>query len=157
MARAKRDKSQGDHLVTRNRRAYFDYDVGDAWEAGLVLIGSEVRALRIGNAELTDAWIDVRDGVALIKGMRIPPLPHAAFGHEEKRPRKLLLHSGEIEALRAGIERDGMTAIATKCYFKNNRAKVEVALGRGKKKHDKRATERAKQADKEARLAMRRR
>jgi SsrA-binding protein len=157
MAKADSKQKQGDRLVSKNRRAYFDYDVGDTFEAGLVLIGSEVRSLRTNAADLTDAWVDIdRWSQAWVKGMRIPPMVHAAFGHEERRPRKLLLHTGEIDRLRGAAERDGMTLIVTKCYFKNNRAKIEVALARGRKKHDKRHALRDKEASREAQQAVRR-
>lgn len=148
---------QGDRLVARNRRASYDYELGDTYEAGLVLIGSEVRALRTGSADLSDAWVRLgRAGEAWLEGMRIPPLNHAAFGHEERRPRKLLLHAEQIERLRTAVEKDGLTVVATKCYFKTNRAKVEVALARGKKKYDKRQATRTKDAEREARQAIRR-
>ena len=90
-----------------------------------------------------------------MKGLRIPPLKHAAFGHEERRPRKLLLHKEQIDRLRGSNQRDGMTLIVTKCYFKQNRAKLEIAEGRGRKKYDKRQALREKDADKEARQAIR--
>lgn len=147
----------GDRLVSRNRRAFFDFEVGEAVEAGLVLIGSEVRSLREQGADLVDAWVDINRGEAWIKGLRIPPLKHAAFGHEERRPRKLLLHPHQIDRMRGAVERDGMTIVATKCYFKNNRAKIEIALARGKKKHDKRQALRDKDDAREARVAIRRR
>jgi SsrA-binding protein len=159
MARApdkKSSKEGGDRLVSKNRRAFFDYDVGDTFEAGLVLIGSEVRSLREGSADLTDAWVDIDGrGEAWVKGLRIPPLKHAAFGHEERRPRKLLLRKEQIDRLRGSGERDGMTLIVTKCYFKNNRVKLEIAEGKGRKKYDKRQAVKARDADKEARQAMR--
>lgn len=150
-------KPAGDRLVAKNRRAYFDYEIGDTYEAGLALIGSEVRALRETGADLGDAWVDIdRRGEAWVKGLRIPPLQHAAFGHEERRPRKLLLHDWEIERLRSAVERDGMTLICTKCYFKNNRAKLEVAVARGRKKHDKRRAIKDREDVREARQAARR-
>ena len=156
MARAQGIKGGGDRLVSKNRRAYFNYEITDTFEAGLVLIGSEARSLREGSADLTDAWVDIdRRGEAWVKGMRIPQLKHAAFGHLDDRPRKLLLHKEQIESLRGLRERDGMTLIATKCYIKNNRAKLEVAVARGKKTHDKRHSIKAKEADREARQAMR--
>ncbi|HEX5098306.1 MAG TPA: SsrA-binding protein SmpB [Polyangiaceae bacterium] len=159
MARApdkKSSKEGGDRLVSKNRRAFFDYDVGDTFEAGLVLIGSEVRSLREGSADLTDAWVDIDGrGEAWVKGLRIPPLKHAAFGHEERRPRKLLLRKEQIDKLRGANQRDGMTLIVTKCYFKNNRVKLEIAEGKGRKKYDKRQAVKARDADKEARQAMR--
>jgi SsrA-binding protein len=147
----------GDRLVSKNRRAFFDYEVGDSYEAGIVLIGSEVRSLRANSADLADAWVDIdARGEAWVKGMRIPPLQHAAFGHEERRPRKLLLHKEQIDRLRGYSARDGMTLVVTKCYFKKNRAKIEVAAARGRKKHDKRQHIRERDADREARVAMRR-
>ena len=147
----------GDRLVSKNRRASFDYELGDAYEAGLVLIGSEARSLRENTADLTDAWVDI-DGrnEAWVKGMRVPCLKHAAFGHDERRPRKLLLHREQIDKLKGMVERDGMTLIVTKCYIKGGRAKLEFALARGKKTHDKRHALRAKMADREAEAAMRR-
>jgi len=152
----KERKGGGDRLVSRNRRAFFDYEIGETVEAGLVLIGSEVRSLRENGADLGDAWVDINRGEAWIRGLRIPPLKHAAFGHEERRARKLLLHGYQIDRMRGAIERDGMTVVATKCYFKNNRAKLEIALARGKKRHDKRQSLRKKDAEREARVAARR-
>ena len=147
----------GDRLVSKNRRASFDYELGDAYEAGLALIGSEARSLRENTADLTDAWVDIDGrGEAWVKGMRIPTLKHAAFGHEERRPRKLLLHRGQIDKLTVQVEREGMTLIVTKCYIKGGRAKLEFAVARGKKVHDKRQSLRTKMADREAEAAMRR-
>lgn len=122
----------------------------------MVLIGSEARSLRDHAPDLTDSWVDVHSGEAWLKGMRIPPMQHAAFGHEERRPRKLLLNRKEIDKLRIAVEREGMTLIATKCYFKNGRAKVEIAVARGKKVHDKRQTLKERTADRETQQAMRR-
>ena len=160
MARGSSQKSSadaGDRLVSKNRRAFFDYEIGDTYEAGLVLIGSEARSLRENSADLADAWVDIdARGEAWVKGMRIPVLKHAAFGHEERRPRKLLLHKEQIDRLRGYMTRDGMTLVVIKCYFKNHRAKIELAAARGRKKHDKRAVIRERDADREARVAMRR-
>jgi SsrA-binding protein len=157
MARGKSQRPEGDRLVSQNRRASFEYHIEDKFEAGLVLIGSEVRSLRENSADLTDAWIDVdRRGEAWVKNLRIPQLKHAAFGHLDVRPRKLLLHKEQIERLRGLRERDGMTLIATKCYFRNNRVKLEVGVARGKKQHDKRHTIKQREADREAQVAMRR-
>jgi SsrA-binding protein len=151
------DKMGGDRLVAKHRRAYYDYEIGDTYEAGVSLLGSEVRSLRENGADLSDAWVDIdRRGEAWVKGMRIPPKQHAAFGHEERRTRKLLLHTAEIDRLRSATERDGMTLIATKCYFKGGRAKLEVAVARGRKRHDKRQAVREREATREARQAVRR-
>jgi len=154
---AEKQKGGGDRLISKNRRASFNYELGDTYEAGLVLIGSEARSLRENTADLTDAWVDI-DGrnEAWVKGMRVPCLKHAAFGHEERRPRKLLLHREQIDKLRGLVERDGMTLIVTKCYIKGGRAKLEFALARGKKTHDKRQALRTKMDDRDAQAAMRR-
>lgn len=158
MSSAKDKKSKADYadrVVAVNRRARFDYELGATYEAGLVLIGSEVRALRESSADLTDAWVDVARGEAWVKGLRIPTLKHAAFAHEEKRPRKLLLHKSQIEELERAKDRERMTLVTTKLYFKAGRAKIEVAVARGKKSHDKRQTLRERDAAKEARDAIR--
>jgi SsrA-binding protein len=149
--------NKGDRLVGKNRRAQFEYELGERHEAGLVLIGSEARSLRINAPGLSDAWVDIDSrGQAWVKGLRIPILKHAAFGHDETRMRKLLLHAEEIESLRAAVEREGMTLVVTKVYFKNSRAKLEVAVARGRKKYDKRQLLRERDAAREAQQAMRR-
>lgn len=154
---AEQKKGGGDRLISKNRRASFDYELGDAYEAGLVLIGSEARSLRENTADLSDAWVDIdARNEAWVKGMRVPHLKHAAFGHEERRPRKLLLHREQIDKLRGLVERDGMTLIATKCYIKGGRAKLEFAIARGKKTHDKRHALRTKMDERDAEAAMRR-
>jgi SsrA-binding protein len=144
----------GEKLIVRNRRASFDYELGDRFEAGLVLIGSEVKMLRHGSADLTDSWVAIERGEAYLKGVNVPVFPGAAFGHEPKRTRKLLLHAKEIETLQRSIEREGMTAVATRLYFKDGRVKVEVALARGKRKGDKREAVKAREAERETRAAM---
>lgn len=156
--KAKQSKTAADfadRIIARNRRASFDYELGQSYEAGLSLMGSEARALREQTADLTDAWVDIQNGQAWVKGMRIPGLKHAAFAHEEKRPRKLLLHRAELEKLQEAQERERMTLVATKIYFKSGRAKLEVCVARGKKTHDKRQTLRDRDAAKEARDAIR--
>lgn len=142
-------------MVSKNRRASFDYEIEHTFEAGIALIGSEVRSLRENSADLVDAWVFIdQRGEAWVKGLRIPPLKHAAFGHEERRTRKLLLHREQIDRLRGANERDGMTLIVTKCYFKQNRAKIEIAEARGRKKYDKRQAIKNKDAERETRVAI---
>jgi SsrA-binding protein len=143
-----------DRVVAQNRRASFDYELGDHYEAGLSLLGSEVRMLRDGYCNLTDAWCRLERGEAFVEGVEIPPLPNAAFAHEPKRKRKLLLHASELEEIARAVERDGMTVVATKVYFKGGRAKIELALAKGRKKADKREHERERTAEREARDAM---
>jgi SsrA-binding protein len=158
MARAPDKQRSPDRVIATNRRARFNYDLFDSYEAGVSLIGSEARSLRERAADLTDAWVDIDAGSqAWVKGLRIPPMQHAAFGHEERRTRRLLLHAAEIARLRAAVERDGMTIVVTKCYFKNGRVKLEIRLARGRKTHDKRHAIKVKEADREARQAMKRR
>ena len=149
--------TSGDRLISKNRRAQFDYELGDKYEAGIVLIGSEARSLREHAADLRDAWVDIDTrNEAWVKGMKIPEMNHAAFGHEEKRPRKLLLHAEQIQKLRRKLEADGMTLVVTQCYFKQGHAKVEIAVARGKKTYDKRRTVKERETTREAQAAIRR-
>lgn len=151
---AKEKDKPGEKLIVRNKRAAFDYELGERFEAGLVLIGSEVKMLRHGSADLTDAWCSVKQGEAFLEGVNIPEMPGTAFGHEPKRPRKLLLHAREIEHIHRSIQRDGMTITAVRLYFKEGRVKAEIALARGKKSLDKREAMKTKEAEREARAAI---
>jgi SsrA-binding protein len=110
--------------------------------------------LRDGKAELSDAWCAIANGEAYLHGMNIPEMPGAAFGHVAKRTRKLLLHADEIDRIRKAVEREGMTVAATRLYFKNGRAKVEIALAKGKKVADKREAVKTREATREARAAI---
>ncbi|HEX7669340.1 MAG TPA: SsrA-binding protein SmpB [Polyangiaceae bacterium] len=158
MAKEKeKTKATDTGVVAKNRRATFDFELGTKYEAGVALIGSEARSLRLNGGDVSSAWVDIdHRGEAWVKEMRIPVLNHAAFGHVEKRARKLLLHRAEIEALRGARDRDGMTLIVTRCYFKEGRAKIEFAVARGKKKYDKRQSLREKDSAREARQEIRR-
>ncbi len=153
MATQRKD-GPGEKLIARNKRAQFDYELGEHFEAGVQLLGSEVKALRNGSADLTDSWCAIERGEAYLKGVNIPELHGAAFAHEAKRSRKLLLHTREIETLQRGMDRDGMTVAATRIYFKEGKVKVEIALARGKKKGDKRESIKSKDAEREARVAI---
>jgi SsrA-binding protein len=151
---AKEKEKPGEKLIVRNKRATFDYELGDRYEAGVVLIGSEVKMLRAGVADLTDSWCAVERGEAFLKGASIPEMTGAAFGHEAKRARKLLLHAKEIETIRKAVARDGMTVTVTRLYFKAGLVKAEIAMARGKKAADKRHAIKEKDAEREARVAM---
>jgi SsrA-binding protein len=152
---ASEKNAAGEKVIARNRRASFDYELGDKYEAGVVLVGTEVKMLRAGVADLSDTYCAVERGEAYLYGLKIPLLEGAAFGHRtEKRARKLLLHAKEIETIHRSIQREGMTAVATRMYFKHGRVKVEIALARGKKVADKRETIKQKDADREARQAI---
>jgi SsrA-binding protein len=151
---AKEKEKPGEKLIVRNKRAGFDYELGERFEAGLALIGSEVKMLRAGSADLTDSWCAIERGEAFLKGVNIPVLPGSSFGHEPKRARRLLLHKAEIEELERGISRAGMTVAAIRLYFKEGRVKVELALAKGKKKGDKREALKEREATREAAAAM---
>ena len=151
---AKEKEKPGETLIARNRRARFEYELGDTFEGGLVLLGSEVKMLRQGKADLGDSWCAVEQGEAWLKGVNIPVMTSAAFGHEAKRARKLLLHQAEIDQIQKALTRDGMTVAATRLYFKDGRVKVEIALAKGKKVADKRQAVKEREADLEARAAM---
>ncbi len=151
---AKEKLKPGETRIVENRRARFEYELGDTYEAGLVLIGSEVKMLRRGQADLGDSWCAVEQGEAWLKGMNIPEMPGAAFAHEAKRARKLLLHANEVEQISRALSRDGMTAAATRLYFKDGRVKVEIALAKGKRMADKREAVKEREAEREARAAI---
>ena len=150
-----KEKSRpGETLIVRNKRASFDYDLGDRFEAGIVLKGSEVKMLRAGKADLTDSFCTVYRGEVFLQGVAISAMAGAAFGHLPKGMRKLLLHQREILLIGLAIAREGMTAVATRLYFKGGRAKVEIALARGKKTYDKRESIRRQDAEREKRAVV---
>jgi SsrA-binding protein len=129
----------GEKLIAENRRARHEYHLLDRYEAGLVLTGTEVKSLREGGASLQRAFADLRGGEAWLVGAHIAPYEQGAtFGHDPDRDRKLLLHRREINQLRGKIAERGFTVVPTKLYFKDGRAKVELAVARGKELHDKR-------------------
>jgi len=152
--RSKPENQEGIQVVATNRRAGFDYELTERFEAGLVLIGSEVKSLRLRNVNISEAWAQVRGGEAFVEGMRIGVLAHAAFGHKEDRARKLLLHRKQIEQLMDAIDRKGLTVVVTRLYFRDGKAKVELALARGRSKGDKREAIKSRDADREARAAI---
>ena len=134
-------------IAAENRRARYDYEIGDVYEAGLMLTGSEVKSLRTGKATIAESYVNVgRDGEAWLVNANIPEYLQAnRFNHEPKRQRKLLLHGAELAKIGKAIEREGMTVVPLKLYFnEKGRAKLEIAVARGKKLHDKRETEKAR-------------
>ncbi len=142
--------------ISKNRRARHDYTILDTYEAGVVLTGSEVKSLREGKANLSDAYGIVRDGEIYLINLHISVYERASYNnHEPTRTRKLLLHKREIERLIGAIERQGLTLIPLELYFKRGIAKVAMALGKGKKQHDKREDAKAKDADREIARAVR--
>ena len=142
MARPKPSTFDKAKTVAENRRARFDYFIEDTFEAGIALSGTEVKSLRFGEGSIAEAYAEVRDGEAWLINANIPEFSHGnRFNHEPKRPRKLRLHHREIEKLVGAVERQGMTLIPLSIYFNaRGRAKMELALAKGKKTHDKRQT-----------------
>lgn len=142
--------------IARNRRARHDYHVLDSWEAGIVLSGTEVKSLRDGQANLTDAYGIVKDGEVWLLNLHISPYERGThFNHEPTRSRKLLLHRKEIRKLIGAVERQGLTLVPLELYFKGGRAKVRLALGKGKKQHDKRADEKKREDERDMARALR--
>ena len=137
MARGKRKVDPGD--VATNRRARHRYELLERFECGIELLGSEVKSLRQGNAQIGDTYAVIEDGEVWLRGAHIPPYdPASRENHDPDRDRKLLLHRYEIERLTGRAQRKGLTLIPTRIYFKNRRAKVELALARGKEQRDRR-------------------
>jgi SsrA-binding protein len=129
----------GRNVVATNRQARFNYEILDTFEAGMVLLGSEVKSLRAGQCQLKDSYADVRRGELWLENAHISPYQFAEDGgHEPERPRKLLLHRREIDRLYARMREEGLALVPMVIYFTNGKAKVELGLGKGKKRHDKR-------------------
>jgi len=146
-------------VVATNRKAYHDYEIFDKYEAGIELKGSEVKALRAGRANLKDSFVKIKDGEAWWVQGHISNLDttYSAFRHDEKRPRKLLLHRHEIAKLAGYTSERGYTLVPTKLYFNNkNKAKLEIAVAKGRKLHDKRQVMKEKELKREAASAMKR-
>lgn len=133
--------SDGNKLIANNKQARFEYFIEDEFEAGLALMGTEVKALRAGKASLQEAFCEFRDGSLFVVQMHIPPY---AFGnrnnHEALRARRLLLHRRELNKLEKAVAQKGYTIVPLKLYFREGYAKLQIGLGRGKKLYDKRAT-----------------
>jgi len=146
----KSDEKPEIESIAKNRRARHDYIIINTYEAGIVLTGSEVKSLRDGKANISDAYGMVRDGEIYLINLHISPYERASYNnHEPTRTRKLLLHKREIGRLIGAIEREGLTLVPLELYFKRGIAKVAPALGKGKKAHDKREDAKAKDADRE--------
>jgi len=152
---AKKDETKVFHT---NRSAGHDYLLIDRYEAGLVLTGTETKSVRAGQVNLKDSFAQIRNGEAWLLNCHISPYEYGnRQNHESMRSRKLLLHAQEIRKLTGKVQEKGLTLIPTKIYLKNGRIKVEIAIAKGKKVYDKRETERRKDADREARQAIKQR
>ena len=138
-------------VVAHNRKARFNYEIGETFEAGIALTGTEVKALRLGKATIAESYADARGSEIWLVNANIPEyLQGGRFNHAPKRIRKLLLHRGQINKLMGAVEREGMTLVPLKLYFNDKgRAKLELALAKGKKLHDKRETEKKRSWERE--------
>lgn len=149
-------KQSGRSLVASNRKARHDYLIEDVFEAGVVLSGTEVKALRAGRASLVDGWCTIESGEAWLEGVHIPEYSQGTWtNHAPRRKRKLLLHRQEIDRLEAKTREKGQTIVPLSLYFLDGRAKVEIALARGKREFDKRQALRERQDNLEAQRAIR--
>lgn len=150
--------SEGRLVIATNRKAYFNYEIIDTWEAGIVLYGPEVKSLRAGHANLGDSFASVYRGEVWLEKLHISPYEPATRDNptDPQRRRKLLLNRSEIERLDGRIAEKGLTLVPITLYFRNGNAKIELALARGKHHHDKRETIKRREGDREARRAMRR-
>ncbi|HXF88612.1 MAG TPA: SsrA-binding protein SmpB [Xanthobacteraceae bacterium] len=144
-------------IIADNRKARFNYEIGETFEAGMVLTGSEVKSMRTGKASIAEAYAAARDGELWLYNSNVSEYKQAGrFNHLPKRPRKLLLHRRQINKLIGAVEREGMTLVPLKLYFNDKgRVKIEIALARGKKLHDKRETERKRSWERERGRLMR--
>ncbi|HDL90259.1 MAG TPA: SsrA-binding protein SmpB [Thermodesulforhabdus norvegica] len=137
-------------VVCQNRKAHHDFEIIDTIEAGMVLTGTEVKSLREGRANLKDSYAKVKNGEAFLYGMHISPYPHAShYNHDPERARKLLLHKDEIIRLGTKVKEKGFSLVPLKVYFRRGKAKVELALAKGKKAYDKRETIKRKEEARE--------
>lgn len=153
MTQAKKDS--GEKLIASNKKAFHDYFILEKFEAGVVLTGTEVKALREGRANLVDSYVIVKGGEAFLLNTHVSPYAHGnRENHDPTRTRKLLLHRKEIDELSEQITHKGLTVVPLRLFFKQGKVKVEIGVARGKKLHDKRDTEKQKEADRERSAAM---
>jgi SsrA-binding protein len=151
-------REQGQKLIAQNKKARHDFHIDDTFEAGLVLVGTEVKSLRAGRATLGDGFVDIDGGEAWLHGVNIPEYSQGTWtNHSARRKRKLLLHKGEIDKLERKVAEKGFTIVPLSLYFKDGRAKVEIGLAKGKKEYDKRHSLAERQANREKVDALQRR
>ncbi len=141
--------------IAENRKAFHEYFIEDRFEAGIVLKGTEIKSVRKGHVQLKDSYVSFVDGEAFIKEMHISPYEYGnIFNHDETRPRKLLLHQSEIRKLQDKVKLKGYTVVPISMYLSKGKAKMEIALAKGKDLHDKRNSEKEKAAKREIEKAM---
>jgi SsrA-binding protein len=152
---AKKGDEDGIKIICRNKRAFHEYEIHDTLECGLVLTGTEVKSLRDGHSSLDDAYAKMDGGELWLLGSDIPEYAMGnKMNHKPKRPRKLLLHRREIDKFAGKASQQGFTLVPLRMYFKSGRAKVELAVARGKQQHDKRESKKKAEAQREIRRAM---
>ena len=148
-------KEQGSKVIAQNRKARHDYSILDLYEAGVALLGTEVKSLRLGRASLVDAFATVDDGEVWLRGLHIPEYTHGSWtNHEPRRVRKLLLHRGEIDRLIGKIKEGGLSLVPLSLYFSDGKVKCELALAKGKKSYDKRTDLAKRDAQREIQKAF---
>jgi SsrA-binding protein len=148
----------GERVLATNRKAFFHYEVLERAEAGLALVGTEVKSIRDGGLNFSDSYVDFRGGELFLVGCRIAPYSHGSYlNHVPDRDRKLLLHKREILKLGGKVTERGLTLVPLRAYMKSGRVKMEIGLARGKHVHDKRESIKKKDQEREARQALRRR
>jgi SsrA-binding protein len=152
------EKSEGFKIVSDNRQARFAYEILETYEAGIALVGTEVKSIRAGKVNLRDGFALVRNGEVLLMNVHISPHQTASqfFNHDPRRTRKLLLNRQEIRKLIGKVEQDGLTLVPLKMYFKRGLVKVVLAVGRGKKLHDKRETTKRRDDQRDMQRALKR-
>jgi len=154
----KSEREQAQKSIAENRKAFHDYHILETYEAGLALLGTEVKAIREGSVNLRDSYASLEDGEVWLFNVHINPYSHRGYAdHEPTRRRKLLLHRQEIRKLIGRTVERGLTLVPTRLYFKNGHVKVSLALARGKQAHDKRETVKKRDADRETRAAVKER
>jgi SsrA-binding protein len=155
MTDPKTEREKAQRLIAENRKARHDYHILDTWEAGVALLGTEVKAIREGRVNLRDSFARVDRGEVWLENVHISPYSHRGYAdHPEKRSRKLLLHRHEILKLVGKVKEKGFTLVPLELYFKNGRVKALIGLAKGKQAHDKRETIRRREVDRETRAAV---
>jgi SsrA-binding protein len=156
-AKSEREKAQ--KIIADNRKALHDYHILDEWEAGVALLGTEVKAIREGRVNLRDSYARLDKGEVWLSNVHISPYSHSDGydRHDERRQRKLLLHRHEIEKMAGRVAEKGLTLVPLRMYFKNGKVKVALALAKGKQAHDKRETIRKREVDRDTRAAIKER
>jgi SsrA-binding protein len=151
----KTEREKAQRVVADNRKALHDYTVIESFEAGVVLLGTEVKSIRAGSVNLRDSYARIDRGEVWLLNLHIGPYSHAGYAtHEDRRQRKLLLHAHEIRKLTGKVAERGLTLVPLQMYFKNGRVKVALALAKGKQAHDKRETIKRREIERETRAAV---